>query len=551
MKTSKLKILRNKYFISPESDSLKESISQLETSLTSVTKNSGKTPMYPQNIGIPTITKLINEAKIPQSLSKNPQKILKKLYQNIQGTVKSGHPFMVKNIIPTVSTPSLAAYYAASIYMGNAVTGEDAGQTLLSELSCASAISKLVGWDETKSGGIFTFGGTSTNLYAIKIGLHKVDPQHSENGITQPVACIESAPSHYCHTTATDWLGIGTNNLIQVNSNPDQTTKIDELEKACTQAIEDGKKIVCINALGGTTSNMGIDDIKKIYDIREKLINKFKLDYKPHIHVDAVLGWAYLVFSKYDFKSNPLNFSANVIKRIKKITKRIKTLKYADSFGVDFHKTGFVAYNSSIVMVKNKDDFKLLRRNNDVMTPLFHDESAYNPGKYTLETSRSSANILATWIALQTFGLEGYQILLGNALEMSFIYRNEIAKNKRFGLFIANQDAFGPDVFIRCYPPKSDVENIYNKEMNNNSLLEKYNEYTTKFANWIENEGYPHKEDGFAISRSSAAIYTNTGKPMIALRIYPLSPYIESKDAKELIKRIITAKQKFDSKQIN
>ncbi|MFA6814475.1 MAG: pyridoxal-dependent decarboxylase, partial [Patescibacteria group bacterium] len=268
MNSKKLQLLRDKYFISPNEQSATLYLEQVEIALKSVMMHSGDSPMYPTNIGIPTITDLIKKAQIPKKLSTEPKNILKNLHQNIQGIVKAGHPYMVKNIIPTVSAPGLAAYYATSIYMGNAVTGEDAGQALFAELACVSAISKLVGWDETQSGGVFTFGGTATNLYAIKIGLHKVDPEHSKKGITQPVVCVESAPSHYCHTTAADWLSIGTDNLIQVNSNPDQTTKLDELEDVCIKAIKAGKKIACINALGGTTSNMGIDNIKEIYDMR-------------------------------------------------------------------------------------------------------------------------------------------------------------------------------------------------------------------------------------------------------------------------------------------
>jgi hypothetical protein len=253
------------------------------------------------------------------------------------------------------------------------------------------------------------------------------------------------------------------------------------------------------------------------------------------------------VFKDYDFTLNPLEFSSRTIDKVKKILGKITTLKYADSFGVDFHKTGYVAYNSSLFMLKNKDEFKLIRREGDLMTPLFHDNSAYNPGTYTLETSRSAANILATWIALQTFGLEGYQTLLGHALEMSFIYRDEIQKYADEGVYVANQESYGPDVFIRCYPPGIDVEKTYVAEMNDNDILQKHTKYTTKFADWMEHEGYPRKDDGFAISRSSAAIYTYSGAPMVALRIYPLSPYIEEKHAKELINRLIIAKRKFDS----
>ena len=261
--------------------------------------------------------------------------------------------------------------------------------------------------------------------------------------------------------------------------------------------------------------------------------------------MDAVLGWAYLNFVDYDFDSNPMSFSTAALNQIKKILTRIKTIKYADSFGVDFHKTGYVAYTSSMVIVNDKADLERLQREVSIMTPLFHDDEAYNPGKFTLETSRSTANILATWVALQTFGKEGYQALLGHAIEMGLIYRNEIEKLAKDGLYVANQNQYGPDVFVRCYPPGEDPAENYEKEMSDNILLKKNSDYTSKFFKWL-NAKTPYAEEGFAVSKSSAAIYTPTGQPVIALRIYPLSPYITEKTARILVTRLRMYKQEFD-----
>jgi len=545
-KQSILKSLRNTYFLNPEGSNTFEAKTLIDTALQSAVSNQGNKPTYLLNIGIPSISSTIEDSKIPHEFEKNPKKTLKYLHQYLQGSVRAGDPYMVKNLIPTASLPALAAYFAASTYMGNGVTGEDAGQTLLAEIACASAISKLAGIDPHKSAGVFTFGGTGTNLYAIKMGLFKAFPNHMQEGLNGNVVVVESKPAHYCHKTAAMWLGIGGDNSVQISSHLDQTTNLKDLETKCRLALKSGKKIATINALGGTTSNLGIDNIKSVYLIREKLVKEFKLSYKPHIHVDAVLGWAYLVFVHYDFINNPLGFSDNAIIQLKNVVKRIKTLRYADSFGVDFHKTGYVAYNSSMIIVKNKQDLMNLQRDVDIMTPLFHDKEAYNPGKFTLETSRSAANILSTWIALQTFGIEGYQVLLGNAVENGIIFRTSIENAKNSGLYVANQIQYGPDVFIRCYPPGINPSTEYKAELYDDTMLKRNSLYTSAFASYIFKNISKQKES-FAISKSSAALYTNTGSPMVALRIYPLSPYITQKTARELVKRLITIKNKFDS----
>lgn len=545
-----LNILKKKYFVDPDGNNYKIIGQFTDVAVKALISQQGKSPTYPINKGIPSISRLIDVSEIPIKLSGDPKTYLRHLSTLVQGTIKAGHPFMVKNLIPTASLPALAAYLAVSIYMPNGVTGEDAAQVLLAEIACVSAISKLAGIDPNKSAGVFTFGGTGTNLYAIKIGLSKVYPNHGLEGLKGDVVVIESVPAHYCHKTAANWLGVGINNSLKVPSNPDQTTKLNELEKKCIEAIKLGKKIACINALGGTTSNLGIDNIKAIYDIRERLVKKYNLSYKPHIHVDSVLGWAFLNFRSYDFKKNALNFKQKTLSQINKILKRVNTFKYADSFGVDFHKTGYVAYNSSMIIVKDRQDLMKLQRDVSIMTPLFHDDEAYNPGKFTLETSRSAANMLATWVALQTFGQEGYQALLGHAIEMGIKFREDIEQNVNKGLYVANQEQFGPDVFVRCYPQNVDAQKEYSIEMRNDDILKRNTEYTSSFFKWL-NKTMSNNENGFAVSKSSAAIYTYTGAPMVALRIYPLSPYITENTANELIKRLVRAKLRFDSQNTN
>lgn len=541
----KLEILRDKYFFSPDGNP-GSALDLVSVAVNAVVSAQGEMPTYPISVGIPSISEILEKAEVPEFMVTDPVGYLKELPLVMQGAVKSGHPFMVKNIIPTASLPALAAYLAVSPYMANGVSGEDSAQILSAELACAAAISKLAGIDHTKSAGVFTFGGTGTNLYAMKIGLSKALPEHGKRGIYEDVVVIESAPSHYSHRTAVDWLGIGQNSLIRVSSHPDQTTKFDELEEKLTEAVKLGKKVACIVASGGTTSNMGIDDIERVYNLRERLVREYDLQYKPHIHADSVLGWAFLNFINYDFVGNPLEFKPQTLGQIKKIVSRIATLQYADSFGVDFHKSGYVAYVSSMLIVKDRQDFALLQREGSVMTPLFHDDEAYNPGKFTLETSRSAANMLATWVALQTFGQEGYQLLLGHAIEMGLAFREMIEEHAGAGLFIANQMQYGPDVFVRCYPAKADPRSEYDQEMSDDELLRKNNQYTTRFFEWFTKE-MGDSPESFAVSKSSAAIYTHTGAPMMALRIYPLSPYITEDTAKELVNRLVKAKSQFDS----
>ena len=45
--------------------------------------------------------------------------------------------------------------------------------------------SDLVGYDPSQSGGVFTFVGTGTSLYGVKIGLEKALPGAMQNGVRE------------------------------------------------------------------------------------------------------------------------------------------------------------------------------------------------------------------------------------------------------------------------------------------------------------------------------------------------------------------------------
>lgn len=51
---------------------------------------------------------------------------------------------------------------------------------------------------------------------------------------------------------------------------------------------------------------------------------------------------------------------------------------------------------------------------------------------------------------------------------------------------------------------------------------------------------------GLALSKTSAAFYTHTGKPVMALRIYLLNPFITKQIGDEIVKRLVDAKKEFD-----
>lgn len=529
-------------FLRPDGSNSDALVELIRRALDEVLSHQGAGPVYPERAQ--------EGARWPASEGRVPddpvdaEAILGQLRGWLAGSAKVHHHMFAKNIVPPPSFVHLAAWCAVSLFMPNGVTGEDAAQTLSAELSSAQALARLAGYEPGRAGGLFTFGGTATNLYAINVGLSKAQPDHAEEGIEPGVAVVGSWPAHYSQKSACAWLGIGARNYIAAASLPDQTTDLASMETACREVLARGHRLACVMGAGGTTSNMAVDDFAQIAAMRDRLAAEYELDYTPHLHADTVIGWAYLCFLDYDLQRNALGFSAPVVAKLARLVERLKTVRHADSFGVDFHKTGFAPYTSSMIVMRDGRDFSRLRRDGGAMTPLFHDKGAYNPGTFTLETSRSAANMVATWVSLQALGRQGMRQLLGHALETAEALRRHIDVLAGLDAAAINKLSYGPDVFVRCYPPH-DLAAL-EEDFSDTSSVRRINQYISDLFAWLSRQHVPDAEQ-IAVSKSSAAFYTPDGEPIVALRIYSLNPYFSDSHAKELVVRLLRGKRRFDA----
>ncbi|MFF3547294.1 pyridoxal phosphate-dependent decarboxylase family protein [Streptomyces platensis] len=533
---------RNGLFLRPDGDNADVLVELIRGALDEALSHQGAGPVYPrwdQKDGRSPVGggHLLEDPVASET-------VLSQLRWWLAGSVKVHHRMFAKNVVPPPSFVNLAALCAVSLFMPNGVTGEDAAETLTAELSCAQALARLAGYDPDHAGGLFTFGGTATNLYAINVGISKAQPDHAERGIEPGMAVVGSWPAHYSQKSACAWLGIGTRNYISAASLPDQTTDLESMEAACRDVLARGHRLACIMGAGGTTSNMAVDDFGEIAAMRDRLAAEYGLDYTPHVHADTVIGWAYLCFIDYDLHRNPLEFSPPVVAKLSRLVERLKTVRHADSFGTDFHKTGFAPYTSSMIIMRDGRDFSRLRRDGGVMTPLFHDKDAYNPGTFTLETSRSAANMVATWVGLQALGKQGMRKLLGHALETAEALRCHVDAVAAGEVTAINKHSYGPDVFLRCYPP--DDPAAFEEDFSDTSSVRRINQYTSDLFAWLSRQRVPEAEQ-IALSKTSAAFYTPAGEPVVALRVYSLNPYFSDSHARELVARLLKGKRQFDA----
>ena len=116
------------------------------------------------------------------------------------------------------------------------------------------------------------------------------------------------------------------------------------------------------------------------------------LDYAPHVHADAVIGWAWSVFNDYDFDANPLGFRHRTRARARR---RGPPDPASRPRRLDRHRLSqdrLRAVRLERVLVRDGRDLDRLARSDEEMPYLFQ-SGDHHPGKYTLETTRSGSGI--------------------------------------------------------------------------------------------------------------------------------------------------------------
>ncbi len=470
-----------------------------------------------------------------------PEDVTRQLVDYLRGMFILGHPQTQINVGPSPTIPSIIGGLLPSIYNPNLVSDESSRQVATAEVEAVSMTADLLGYDAEQAGGVFTFGGTGTLLYAAKIGLEKAFPGTRKKGISTPGVIVCSDQSHYACLTIANWLGLGEENVIRVATSKDNEIKLDEFEARLREVIESGRRIACLIATMGTTDAFGLDDLEGMCRVRDHLVDEYSMDYRPHLHADAVIGWAWSVFRDYDFDQNPLGFRHRTVRALAGTNRRIRHLPLADSIGVDYHKTGFAPYVSSAVILKDRLDLRLIARDEDSMPYLFQ-SGHYHPGKFTLETTRSGTGPMAALANLRLFGRKGLRSLLGHLVSMAQELREHLEGYA--ATTVLNGRNFGPVTLFRIYPDDVDTFTMPEAEQTNPSFrdrLEAHNDYNRRIFELVQQDAL--QGTGVLLSLTDCYRKTDYGEPIVAMKSYIMSPFSREEHTDALLQSLWKARR--------
>jgi len=446
-----------------------------------------------------------------------------------------GHPYhtrnFVTNVLPMASIPGILGQFTNALLNGNNLWDVYGPAAAECEVKVIAMMSKLVGYDYTKSFGYTTWGGQGAVFSGLRLAIAKQFPQAKEEGVPNNLYCFASENAHYSLLKSVEAVGIGSKHLVRVKAGKDHSMDINDLQTRMTEVIENGGIPVYVVATTGATDQFAIDDVQAIKKVTTGLEKKYAL--KPiHIHADSALGGFYAFFNDYDFTANPLQLEADVLQGLAHIRTRMQHLAIADSLCFDFQKLGQTPYLTSLFLIKGGNSLQLLDVE-DFDTPYVGNRGygSYHTG-YTLECSRMGSSI-AIYAALQAFGKEGYQQILANYVRVNLAFRAQLAEHTPM-LQVVNETNIGPVTAFRLYP---EGYNWHTEQAG--SYRQDQIEYINAInASLFEIIGEDRDEVFFGDTTRVCTVSTsdtNQQMPVAAAKFFAISPYTETEHIRDMI----------------
>lgn len=278
------------------------------------------------------------------------------------------HPRYLSHLNCPVATPAVAAEVLASTLNTAVESWDQAGPAAGIEQHLIRWISTALGLPNTAN-GVFTSGGTQSNLQALTIARNKARRRASLDRL----AIFTSPASHYSILRATDLLGIPADNLIHSSGADRDALDPAVLRADIARAREKGLEPAAVVATAGTTDRGLIDPIAEIAEVcRAENV---------HLHVDAAYGAVACLSRRH--------------------SGRLRGIAEADSVTVDFHKTFYQPVACSAVLLKSSRDLAHIRTHAEYLNPA--DAPQLNLADYSLQTTRRF-DALKLWVTLRTVG---------------------------------------------------------------------------------------------------------------------------------------------------
>lgn len=271
------------------------------------------------------------------------------------------------------------------------------------------------------AGGIMVSGGSAANLAGLTVArnifFEKLQVRKKGLFGQKPFVVYASKEVHGCVDKSLEVLGVGSDNLRKIDTNPDFTINLTALED---QIIEDQKNDLlpfCLIGNAGTVNTGAIDDLQGL----ASLARKYSLWY----HVDGAYG--------------------ALAAALPSIRHKYRGMEKADSVAIDFHKWLYQTFEAGCVLIR---DWKTLKgayyKEADYLDTQSEDDKRLDLNKHSFQLSRN-AKAFKVWLSLKAYGFNAIRAMIQKDIDLAKYLAEQVKTAADFELHADS------DLAITCF----------------------------------------------------------------------------------------------------
>ncbi|GBF91842.1 glutamate decarboxylase [Raphidocelis subcapitata] len=335
--------------------------------------------------------------------------LLDALRQVLRFSMRTSHPLFYNQLYARVEPAGLAAEWLAAATNTNVHTFEVAPVYTMLEGEVIAKMASIVGYPESTRDGLLVPGGSASNLYAMHIARHRAFPDVRRRGLgaAPPLAAFTSSHSHYSYTKAAALTGLGTDNMVAVETDEFGAMLPEALEAAVERAAAAGQKPFFVGLTAGTTVTGAFDPVDAVADVCAR--------HGLWLHVDGCWGASLLLSRKHRHV--------------------LAGLERADSVAWNAHKMMGVPLACSAFLTRHRG--LLEAANSSGATYLFQPDklhTAMDIGDKSLQCGRKSDS-LKLWLMWKAVGDAGWEARIDHCVALADHFQSALSDPKWGGAF--------------------------------------------------------------------------------------------------------------------
>lgn len=279
------------------------------------------------------------------------------------------------------------------------------------ERKCIEMLCGKLGFEN--GDGVMTPGGLFANAEALHLARYQKFPHSKESGM-KDINChvYVSDQAHYSFKKSAPRLGIGTDNIIEIQTDSLGCMCVDDLDRKIKLSIEQGHTPLMIVSTAGTTVLGAFDPINQINLVAEM--------YGIWHHVDLIWGAAVSFSDRMDY---------------------ISGIKFVNSVAFNAHKTLGTGISTSFLLINNQPE--LMINSNGIGGKKYlnyktGEDDYFATGDKSQQCGRPN-DAFAFFFALKSRGFDGYKELIDNYFALSGYFADSVKAHDYLKLFAYNE----------------------------------------------------------------------------------------------------------------